>query len=522
MCGGKFFPKSLPFHQKSCAKKSALVELPCPHCDLPVPKSELNAHIAKCPKAPKMPKPKGGAKGAGRGAEPQLEEIGLAPNADGLIPCQVCGRTFLPDRIAKHQGICRKVGAKKRKKFDDFKQRKVDGMMHRVNPAKEPHDSGVSSKWREESEQFRAAMKAAREAAAGLPPSSPPPQPQRANPRAGGRPMGVTGRGMAEPRKAAAPKPSPAPPPNVRAVTPPPASRANAQRSPAVERGRTPPPSTGRQSQPIRANKQDPSLSLGPPAGKQPISKSTPTTPPAAARRTRTPPRTPPPIQRGPPRFGGGPSPGRGVGPEMMGTGGRVGFGGGGGGFDTGCHTSLDNPLATHPLQVVPHKELGPVPQMERIVMGSGRAGPPSGGGGLLTTNETSCDNPMFLGYTGYPDKSSGRGGGGGGGAGGGLPNFGYARGGGRVGPPEGGFDTGNQTSMDNPLMTNMYQAAAHPTVSAVNRRGQGGGGGMGGGGGFGGGGLDTGNQTSMDNPLMTNMYQAAPHPPPSAANRRK
>lgn len=37
--------------------------------------------------------------------------------------CTVCGRCFAPDRIEKHQEICRKAHAKKRKPFDALKHR---------------------------------------------------------------------------------------------------------------------------------------------------------------------------------------------------------------------------------------------------------------------------------------------------------------------------------------------------------------------------------------------------------------
>lgn len=46
----------------------------------------------------------------------QPSEIG----SDGRVPCRICGRKFAADRIAKHQGICRKIKlkAEERGEFD--------------------------------------------------------------------------------------------------------------------------------------------------------------------------------------------------------------------------------------------------------------------------------------------------------------------------------------------------------------------------------------------------------------------
>lgn len=43
-----------------------------------------------------------------------------------LLPCHVCGRTFLPLPLKKHERICEKTSTKKRKPFDSLKQR-VEG-----------------------------------------------------------------------------------------------------------------------------------------------------------------------------------------------------------------------------------------------------------------------------------------------------------------------------------------------------------------------------------------------------------
>ncbi|CAH2043750.1 unnamed protein product, partial [Iphiclides podalirius] len=51
----------------------------------------------------------------------------VAPQPSGplpLMPCPVCGRTFVPQSLAKHVKICEKMMAKKRKTFDSSRQRR--------------------------------------------------------------------------------------------------------------------------------------------------------------------------------------------------------------------------------------------------------------------------------------------------------------------------------------------------------------------------------------------------------------
>lgn len=43
---------------------------------------------------------------------------------DLLVPCDVCGRTFLPESLVKHARICQKTASKKRKQFDSSSQRR--------------------------------------------------------------------------------------------------------------------------------------------------------------------------------------------------------------------------------------------------------------------------------------------------------------------------------------------------------------------------------------------------------------
>ena len=42
---------------------------------------------------------------------------------ENSLPCRVCGRYFLEDRLAKHESICLRTSTKKRKVFDITKHR---------------------------------------------------------------------------------------------------------------------------------------------------------------------------------------------------------------------------------------------------------------------------------------------------------------------------------------------------------------------------------------------------------------
>ncbi|XP_072944535.1 uncharacterized protein [Epargyreus clarus] len=50
-----------------------------------------------------------------------------------LCPCPVCGRTFVPQSLAKHVKICEKMTVKKRKTFDSSRQRREGVMANRDN-----------------------------------------------------------------------------------------------------------------------------------------------------------------------------------------------------------------------------------------------------------------------------------------------------------------------------------------------------------------------------------------------------
>lgn len=53
--------------------------------------------------------------------------VNVAPENARLVPCGLCGRTFAEDRLAKHERVCAKSQASKRKKFDMTKHR-LDGL----------------------------------------------------------------------------------------------------------------------------------------------------------------------------------------------------------------------------------------------------------------------------------------------------------------------------------------------------------------------------------------------------------
>ncbi|KAH9582299.1 hypothetical protein LSM04_009529 [Trypanosoma melophagium] len=95
-----------------------------------------------------------------------------------LHPCSRCGRSFLFDRIAYHESVCK--GNMKRKVFDSSKQRAVEGdggydtfrMSYGKKKKNMKHTSGVSgisaavprTRWREQHREFIEAMRAARRA----------------------------------------------------------------------------------------------------------------------------------------------------------------------------------------------------------------------------------------------------------------------------------------------------------------------------------------------------------------------
>ncbi|KAJ8713827.1 hypothetical protein PYW08_007447 [Mythimna loreyi] len=92
--------------------------------------------------------------------------------------CAVCGRRFAPDRIDKHQEICRKAHAKKRKPFDALKHRlagtEAEPFISKLRkaPAAQASNTKVSkplnNNWRQKHEEFISAIRAAKQVQAHL------------------------------------------------------------------------------------------------------------------------------------------------------------------------------------------------------------------------------------------------------------------------------------------------------------------------------------------------------------------
>eukprot|EP00959_Pyramimonas_sp_CCMP1952_P075489 1577756-Pyramimonas_sp.AAC.1 len=180
MCGERFFPSSLKFHQKVCAKKHMTTELPCPYCDRTFWRIELQAHVQKCGKLrgplTKDTRVQGNqSRRSSRGKTlvprllaagvPSVDELPIRSShkttddstipawiengaePEGLLPCAICKRTFAADRLAKHQSICRaNLKHRNRGVFDTAQQRLGDvDMSDRslVSPTKPRRPQGM-------------------------------------------------------------------------------------------------------------------------------------------------------------------------------------------------------------------------------------------------------------------------------------------------------------------------------------------------------------------------------------------
>ncbi|KAL0869373.1 hypothetical protein ABMA27_007617 [Loxostege sticticalis] len=96
--------------------------------------------------------------------------------------CAVCGRRFAPDRLLKHQDICKKAHAKKRKPFDALKHRlagteaesykgtEAEPFINKLRKSNAPSSNKVAaaakplnSNWRQKHEEFIQAIRAAKQ-----------------------------------------------------------------------------------------------------------------------------------------------------------------------------------------------------------------------------------------------------------------------------------------------------------------------------------------------------------------------
>lgn len=170
ICNGKFFKSSLAIHKKQCAKKHIAATTNCPVCGLQISNDEYQSHVPACKDANRDYAARTKGKKAGKGKvpsnsrllqgtsratemalkvlagedtspppEPRLkggeldfeaiaaQAAAQAPEEDYRVSCDVCGRKFNGDRIAKHQMICMKTSGKKRKQFKSAEQSRLEG-----------------------------------------------------------------------------------------------------------------------------------------------------------------------------------------------------------------------------------------------------------------------------------------------------------------------------------------------------------------------------------------------------------
>ncbi|KAJ1618587.1 hypothetical protein T492DRAFT_581545, partial [Pavlovales sp. CCMP2436] len=95
----------------------------CPFCGRQYGNSSLGIHVERCTMRPDEEtlrkqlaaanKARGLAPSGGKGRLAGFSGDGGTPL--GYAPCAICGRTFAPDRVAKHQAICSKIEQKRRR-----------------------------------------------------------------------------------------------------------------------------------------------------------------------------------------------------------------------------------------------------------------------------------------------------------------------------------------------------------------------------------------------------------------------
>ncbi|XP_071964483.1 zinc finger protein 474-like isoform X2 [Antedon mediterranea] len=89
ICGREFGSKSIAIHEPQCLKKWELQN------------SQLPKHLRRPP--PQKPK----TQTVNSSGTYDYNQAAQDAANDMLVPCSYCGRTFVPDRIVKHESICR-------------------------------------------------------------------------------------------------------------------------------------------------------------------------------------------------------------------------------------------------------------------------------------------------------------------------------------------------------------------------------------------------------------------------------
>ncbi|XP_072175866.1 zinc finger C2HC domain-containing protein 1A-like [Diadema setosum] len=102
-----------------------------------------------------------------------------------MTPCNICGRTFLPDSLARHERICEKSQNKKRKVFNSAKQRAEGTDISSVPRTEVKLPPSKKNNWRRKHEDFIEAMRSAKGVSHAIKtgaPLPPPPSQKRVNP----------------------------------------------------------------------------------------------------------------------------------------------------------------------------------------------------------------------------------------------------------------------------------------------------------------------------------------------------
>ncbi|XP_077990259.1 zinc finger C2HC domain-containing protein 1A-like isoform X2 [Glandiceps talaboti] len=110
------------------------------------------------------------------------DETGDYVDPSNFEGCGICGRTFRPDVLMKHERICQKSSNKTRKAFDSSKQRLTSEIVQtKKQPEKKlPPSKAKKQDWRAKHEEFIANIRAARGVSHALKTGGPLPPPPKA------------------------------------------------------------------------------------------------------------------------------------------------------------------------------------------------------------------------------------------------------------------------------------------------------------------------------------------------------